>query len=109
MVNEYMDKDFLKFWLSLNTWISDLKLISLGWFIEHWKIQSNLISIVIFFVKLFIYFENKTLLKNVLHFKYSNVQIIIISLLTLKLIYSNKNQKKNGNFYLNNKQTFEKI
>lgn len=45
MVNEYMDKDFLKFWLSLNTWISDLKLISLGWFIEHWvknSIESNI-------------------------------------------------------------------
>lgn len=108
MVNEYMDKDFLKFWLSLNTWIWN-------WYHSvdslniEWKIQSNLISIVIFFVKLFIYFENKTLLKNGLHFKYSNVQIIIISFLTLKLIYSNKNQKKNGNFYLNNKQTFEKI
>lgn len=108
MVNEYMDKDFLKFWLSLNTWISDLKLISLGWFIEHW-VKNSIESIVIFFVKLFIYFENKTLLKNGLHFKYSNVQIIIISFLTLKLIYSNKNQKKNGNFYLNNKQTFETI
>lgn len=52
--------------------VSDLKLIPLGWFIEHrvlWKIQSNPIFIVTFFVKVYLFRKWNFVLKKCIIFR----------------------------------------